>query len=98
MAATIPNGTKMLLDFPLFHSEVQKLTRDDYIGADETKLKALRAASQEADEKWVIAQKGNEPAAETLPFMCDTAIRKQIGNSVTPLLAQAVAANIRLAP
>ena len=29
-------------------SEVQKLTREDYIGADETKLKALRAASQEA--------------------------------------------------
>jgi hypothetical protein len=26
-------------------------------------------ASQEADEKWVIAQEGNEPAAETLPFM-----------------------------
>jgi hypothetical protein len=50
-------------------SEVQKLTRDDYIGADDAKLKALRAASQEADEKWVIAQKGNEPEAETLPFM-----------------------------
>ena len=50
-------------------SEVQKLTRDDYLGADEAKLKALRAASQEADEKWVIAQKGNEPVAETLPFM-----------------------------
>jgi transposase InsO family protein len=50
-------------------SEVQKLTRDDYLGANEAKLKALRAASQEADEKWVVAQKSNEPVAETLPFM-----------------------------
>ena len=32
-------------------------------------MKTLRAASQEADEKWKIAQQGNEPVAETMPFM-----------------------------
>ena len=72
-ATTVGNSESIVLPQVLTQpvielSEVQKLTRDDYIGADDAKLKALRAASQEADEKWVIAQKSNEPEAETLTF------------------------------
>ena len=40
-------------------------------------MKALRAASREADGKWVTAQQGNEPAAETMPFLRATEAAKR---------------------
>jgi hypothetical protein len=60
VATTVGNSESVVLPQVLTQpvielSEVQKLTRDDYIGTGDVdaKLKALRAASQEADEKWV---------------------------------------------
>ena len=40
-------------------------------------MKALRAASREGDGKWVTAQQGNEPAAETMPFLRATEAAKR---------------------
>ena len=49
-------------------SEVQRLTRSDYIGARETEMKALQAAANRAVAQWITAQKGKKPAAEIKPL------------------------------